>query len=59
MDELFNQTQNVYANQELKKEKFTKQIAFNAIPHIGAPMCGMALNAICFVNFSFFNSWFA
>ena len=36
MDELFNQTQNVYANQELKKEKFTKQIAFNAIPHMGA-----------------------
>ena len=36
MDELFNQTQNVYANQELKKEKFTKQIAFNVIPHIGA-----------------------
>tara|TARA_B100000965_G_scaffold357643_1_gene336488 strand:+ start:439 stop:1476 length:1038 start_codon:yes stop_codon:yes gene_type:complete len=36
MDELFNQTQNVYSNQELKKEKFTKQIAFNAIPHIGA-----------------------
>ena len=36
MDELFNQTQKVYANQELKKEKFTKQIAFNAIPHIGA-----------------------
>jgi len=36
MDELFNQTQNVYSNQELKKEKFTKQIAFNNIPHIGA-----------------------
>ena len=36
MDELFNQTQNVYSNQELKKEKFTKQIAFNAIPHIGS-----------------------
>ena len=36
MDELFNQTQDVYANQELKKEKFTEQIAFNAIPHIGA-----------------------
>ncbi len=36
MDELFNQTQSIYANQELKKEKFTKQIAFNAIPHIGA-----------------------
>ena len=35
MDELFSQTQNVYANQELKKEKFTKQIAFNVIPHIG------------------------
>ena len=36
MDELFSQTQNVYSNKELKKEKFTKQIAFNAIPHIGA-----------------------
>ena len=36
MDELFKQTQRVYSNQELKKEKFTKQIAFNAIPHIGA-----------------------
>ena len=36
MDELFNQTQNVYANKELKKVKFTKQIAFNAIPQIGA-----------------------
>ena len=36
MDELFNQTQNIYSNHEVKKEKFTKQIAFNAIPHIGA-----------------------
>tara|TARA_Y100000590_G_scaffold284414_1_gene319986 strand:+ start:3675 stop:4718 length:1044 start_codon:yes stop_codon:yes gene_type:complete len=36
MDELFNQTQNIYANQEIKKNKFTKQIAFNAIPHIGS-----------------------
>jgi len=36
MDELFNQTQNIYANQDIKKEKFTKQIAFNAIPHIGS-----------------------
>ncbi len=36
MDELFNQTQNIYANQEIKKEKFTKQIAFNVIPHIGS-----------------------
>tara|TARA_B100000029_G_scaffold459849_1_gene490339 strand:+ start:1125 stop:2168 length:1044 start_codon:yes stop_codon:yes gene_type:complete len=36
MDELFNQTQHIYANQEIKKNKFTKQIAFNAIPHIGS-----------------------
>jgi len=36
MDELFNQTKNIYANQETKKDKFTKQIAFNAIPHIGS-----------------------
>ena len=36
MDELFNQTQNIYANQEIKKDKFTKQIAFNVIPHIGS-----------------------
>ena len=36
MDELFSQTKNIYANQEIKKEKFTKQIAFNAIPHIGS-----------------------
>ena len=36
MDELFIQTQNVYANKKLKKEKFTKQISFNAIPHIGS-----------------------
>ena len=36
MDELFNQTQNIYGNQEIKKDKFTKQIAFNAIPHIGS-----------------------
>ncbi len=36
MDELFNQTQTIYANQEVKKDKFTKQIAFNVIPHIGS-----------------------
>ncbi|MDC0045547.1 aspartate-semialdehyde dehydrogenase [Pelagibacteraceae bacterium] len=36
MDELFNQTQTIYANQEVKKNKFTKQIAFNVIPHIGS-----------------------
>ena len=34
MDELFNQTQNIYANKIIKKQKFTKQIAFNVIPHI-------------------------
>ena len=34
MDELFNQTQNVYTNKIIEKNKFTKQIAFNAIPHI-------------------------
>ncbi|HCX14721.1 MAG TPA: aspartate-semialdehyde dehydrogenase [Rhodospirillaceae bacterium] len=36
MDELFNQTRGVYANQPAleTRSKFTKQIAFNAIPHI-------------------------
>ncbi len=36
MDELFNQTRGVYMNEPFHKfqEKFTKQIAFNAIPHI-------------------------
>ena len=34
MDELFNQTQNIYSNKALEKNIFTKQIAFNAIPHI-------------------------
>ena len=34
MDELFEQTRGIYANAELKKRKFTKQIAFNVIPHI-------------------------
>ena len=36
MDELFEQTKNVYANKSIEKIKFTKQIAFNAIPHIGS-----------------------
>ena len=36
MDELFNQTQHIYANKPIEKNKFTKQIAFNAIPHIGS-----------------------
>jgi aspartate-semialdehyde dehydrogenase len=34
MDELFNQTRGVYVNEPVKKEQFTKQIAFNVIPHI-------------------------
>ncbi|HAA92780.1 MAG TPA: aspartate-semialdehyde dehydrogenase [Rhodospirillaceae bacterium] len=34
MDELFEQTRNIYVNAEVSQEKFTKQIAFNAIPHI-------------------------
>ena len=36
MDELFDQTQGIYINKPIKKNKFTKQIAFNAIPHIGS-----------------------
>jgi aspartate-semialdehyde dehydrogenase len=34
MDELFNQTRNVFTNGSLDHKKFTKQIAFNVIPHI-------------------------
>ncbi|MBV6657881.1 MAG: aspartate-semialdehyde dehydrogenase, partial [Devosiaceae bacterium] len=34
MDELFNQTKAVYQAGEIRSEKFTKRIAFNAIPHI-------------------------
>jgi len=36
MDELYNQTKAIYANQtaEQNQQKFTKQIAFNCIPHI-------------------------
>ncbi len=34
MDELFEQTRNIYVNQPIEKKKFTKQIAFNVIPHI-------------------------
>ena len=36
MDELFDQTKGIYANKPIEKNKFTKQIAFNAIPHIGS-----------------------
>jgi aspartate-semialdehyde dehydrogenase len=34
MDELFNQTRAIYVNDPIEREKFTKQIAFNVIPHI-------------------------
>jgi aspartate-semialdehyde dehydrogenase len=34
MDELFEQTRGIYVNQAPDKRKFTKQIAFNVIPHI-------------------------
>jgi aspartate-semialdehyde dehydrogenase len=34
MDELFNQTRGIFVNEPVKKEQFTKQIAFNVIPHI-------------------------
>jgi aspartate-semialdehyde dehydrogenase len=38
MDELFNQTRAVYMNAPLEKKKFTKQIAFNLVPHIDSFM---------------------
>ncbi len=34
MDELFNQTKGIFVNDSPSPEKFTKQIAFNVIPHI-------------------------
>jgi len=34
MDELFNQTKAIYVNDSIVKEQFTKQIAFNVIPHV-------------------------
>jgi aspartate-semialdehyde dehydrogenase len=34
MDELFKQTQHIYTNKNIEKNKFTKQMAFNVIPHI-------------------------
>ena len=34
MDELFEQTKDIFANNQIKKKFFTKQIAFNVIPHI-------------------------
>ena len=38
MDELFNQTRAIYVNDPVEKKKFTKQIAFNLIPHIDSFM---------------------
>ncbi len=38
MDELFNQTRSVYVNDPVERENFTKQIAFNVIPHIDSFM---------------------
>ena len=34
MDELFRQTRAVYVNDPIEPDQFTKQIAFNVIPHI-------------------------
>jgi len=34
MDELFRQTRAIFVNDAVVKEQFTKQIAFNVIPHI-------------------------
>jgi len=42
MDELFTQTRSVYVNDPIKRERFTKQIAFNCIPHIDVFLDGGA-----------------
>jgi aspartate-semialdehyde dehydrogenase len=34
MDELFNQTRAIFVTDSIEAKKFTKQIAFNVIPHI-------------------------
>ena len=34
MDELWNQTKSIYVTDKMEPAKFTKQIAFNVIPHI-------------------------
>ena len=38
MDELFTQTRAIYVNDPVEKSSFTKQIAFNVIPHIDSFM---------------------
>jgi len=40
MDELFTQTRGIYVNDAIHPERFTKQIAFNCIPHIDIFMEG-------------------
>ena len=40
MDELFEQTRGIFVHDPIKKEQFTKQIAFNCIPHIDVFMEG-------------------
>jgi len=34
MDELFSQTRGIFVNEPVRPENFTKQIAFNVVPHI-------------------------
>lgn len=34
MDELYNQTKGIFMNEKLPPKQFTKQIAFNVVPHI-------------------------
>ena len=36
MDELFEQSRNIFVGDPAEPKKFTKQIAFNVIPHIDA-----------------------
>ena len=36
MDELFSQSRNIFVGDSTESQKFTKQIAFNVIPHIDA-----------------------
>ena len=38
MDELFNQTRAIFVTDQIEAKKFTKQIAFNIIPHIDSFM---------------------
>ena len=38
MDELFNQTRAIFVTDSIEAKKFTKQIAFNVIPHIDSFM---------------------